>query len=393
MTTSHAMPWRIVIAACIGMFAATATGSTRAPFLTDMAADLNVSLPAIANLFGMTATAWGISSYLVGRASDKFGRRVFLLASPALLALSMFFASIAPNYWTLVLIIVLAAICCGAFTAAALAEVSLQTHNSHQGRALGYVMSGQSLTLLIGIPMSAWLGSLVGWRGTHVALGVLALFSVATMFYCIQGVAGANANPELNKQKATLRDALTGPIIRLFSGLVAERVCFGLATFYYAAFLRTTYDLPINAVALPLAGFAIGNILGTFTGGQVADRLPYRRISFAVALCLAGCVAIPWFMWTPNLTTTVALGVLYAFFNAVARPSLLASLAEVPPDVRGAVMGLNSSIASIGWLTAALVGGWLYSTIGFGGFGPLTALMCLLAAAVVVPDSRIRKLS
>jgi len=51
---------------------------------------------------------------------------------------------------------------------------------------------------------------------------------------------------------------------------------------------------------------------------------------------------------------------------------------------------MNSSIASIGWLTAALVGGWFYSGIGFSGFGPFMAVMCFMAAAVVIPDSRIR---
>ena len=81
----------------------------------------------------------------------------------------------------------------------------------------------------------------------------------------------------------------------------------------------------------------------------------------------------------------------FAFFNALARPSLLAAIADVPEEVRGVVMGMNNSIASIGWLTAALVGGWFYTGIGFGSFGPFMAVMCFVAAAVVIPDSRIRR--
>jgi len=184
---------------------------------------------------------------------------------------------------------------------------------------------------------------------------------------------------------------MTGPVIRLFLALIAERVCFGLAAFYYASYLRESYRLPIESVALPLVGFALGNIVGTILGGQVADRFPRRRIIFAVALCIAGCVALPWFLWQPSLKITVALGVVFAFFDALARPSLLAALADVPEEVRGVVMGMNSSIASIGWLTAALVGGWFYSGVGFGGFGPFMAVMCFVAAAVVIPDSRVRQ--
>lgn len=385
-----AMPWRLIVAGCIGMFAATATGSTRAPFLPDMAADVNTSLAAIANLFGVTAAAWGVSSYIVGHLSDRFGRRLFLLLCPILIGIAMLAMSQAQSYLALVLIAVFAGACCGSFTATTMAEVSIRAHHSHHGRAFGYVMSGQSLTLLFGIPLAAWLGGSVGWRGVHVVLGALAGVAALTMWYGLDKGSAATAPVSANSgQRTSLRSAMTGPITRLFLALVAERVSFGLAAFYYASYLRTAYDMPIEAVALPLAGFALGNIVGTFVGGQVADRLPYRRINFAVALALAGCISIPWFLWQPGVSVTVSLGIGFAFLNALGRPSLLAALADVPADVRGTVMGLNSAVASVGWLLAALVGGWFYSEIGFASFSPLMATMCLLGALIVVPDSRV----
>jgi len=356
-----------------------------------MAAELGVSLPAMANLFGLTATVWGICSYVVGSASDRFGRRVFLIAAPIGLMLTMVAASQAQSYAMLAFIVALAAACCGAFTSTALAEISLRTHSSHQGRALGYVMSGQSLTLLLAIPVAALLGSRYGWRGTHVALAGLAAFAAVCMLGALATSPSADANAQAQpRTRKSISEALTGPIIRLFMGLAAERVCFGLATFYYASYLRTVYGLPVSAVAMPLALFAVGNIAGTIIGGQVADRFSYRRISFALALICAGAIALPWFLVQSSVTITVTLGVAFAFFNALSRPSILAALADVPTEVRGLIMGLNSSIASIGWLSAALMGGWLYAGIGFTGFGPVMAVMCLLAALIVVPDSRIR---
>lgn len=396
MPTANIMPWRIVLAACVAMFAATATGSTRSPFLTDIARDLSVSLPAIANLFGVTSVAWGVSSYLVGYASDRFGREGFLILSPVLLSVAMLAVAMVQGFSTLLLITAIAGLCCGALTATAMTEVSIQTSVSFQGRALGYVMAGQSLTLLIGVPVSAWLGAMIGWRGIHLVLAGLALFAAAVMFIALlksnTGVSSSSDDvASQNMEKPTVRTVLTGPVIRLFMALIAERLCFGLATFYYAAYLRTEYRLALDAVALPLAGYAIGNIAGTFVGGQVADRLPYRRISFAVAIAIAGCIAVPWFSWRPGIATTVALGVAFAFFNGISRPPLLAALADVPKQVRGRVMGLNSAFASIGWLGAALIGGWLYAGVGFSGFSPLMASMCLLAALMVVPDSRLRR--
>ena len=187
-----------------------------------------------------------------------------------------------------------------------------------------------------------------------------------------------------------LREAVDGPTGRLFIALVMERVCFGLSAFYYPAFLRTVHELTIEAVAMPLVGFALGNIVGTVLGGQLADRFPYRRVAFAAMLLISGVLALAWFGWTPSVGVTVALGVTFAFFNALGRPPLLAALADVPPRARGVIMGLNSSIASIGWLTAALVGGWLYAGAGFAAFGPLMLIMCVTAACVVLPDTRLR---
>ena len=391
MTPVNAMPWRIVLAALIGMFATTSTGSTRSPFLPDIASDLSVSLPAVANLFGLTAAAWGISSYLTGYASDRFGRHKFLLYSPLLLCAAMVAVAYVPNYTTLVCVVIFSGLCCGAYTATAMAEVSIQTPSSHQGRALGYVMTGQSLTLLIGVPLSAWLGAKTGWRGMHFLLAGLAMFAAISVYIAVRTQSGDQAPTHKARSSVSIKEAMTGPVARLFMALVAERLCFGLATFYYASYLRTEYAMPVNAVALPLIGFALGNILGTFAGGQVADRFPYRRISYATAIVIAGCIAVPWFSWRPGIGVTVALGIAFAFFNGLARPPLLAALADVPVNVRGVVMGLNSSIASIGWLAAALIGGWLYAGVGFSGFSPVMAAMCFVAAAVVLPDSRLRQ--
>ena len=51
------MPWALLAAACLGMFAASCSGTTRAPFLLDMARDLATSLPLVANLMAMTSVA------------------------------------------------------------------------------------------------------------------------------------------------------------------------------------------------------------------------------------------------------------------------------------------------------------------------------------------------
>ena len=52
----------------------------------------------------------------------------------------------------------------------------------------------------------------------------------------------------------------------------------------------------------------------------------------------------------------MTLGFVFSFVNAAGRPSLMATLAEVPSEIRSALFGLNITMASIGWLMAGSVG-------------------------------------
>jgi predicted MFS family arabinose efflux permease len=186
----------------------------------------------------------------------------------------------------------------------------------------------------------------------------------------------------------SLNAALSRPVIRLLAMGIAERICYGLVAVYYATFLQATYGLALDEVALPLGIFALGNIIGTLLGGQLADRLSDRLLIFAAAMLSSGVAALALFGWQLDLQTSVALGFVYVFCNAIARPSLMASLGSMPEHVRGTVMGLNVTANSIGWLGAAGLGGWMIGSFGFGGFGPLAAATALLGGAIALVSRR-----
>ncbi len=376
------MPWALLAAACLGMFAASCSGTTRAPFLIDMARDLSTSLPLVANLMAMTSIAWGAASMLAGAGSDRWGRRPFLVGGPLCLAACMLGVASAGSYAGVAAWATGAGACSGAFTGVLMAEASARVTDRQRGRALGWVMAGQSMTLLVGVPLAAWIGSYIGWRGVNVSVaGIAVLAAMGLLLSTMRSASGARA---AGAPAPSLRRAMTGPVIRLLLMGIAERVCYGLTAVYFATFLQSTYGLSLRGVAIPLALFAGGNILGTILGGQLADRLANRLLIFAAAMMGAAVVALALFTWTPALAASVALGFGYVFVIAIARPSLMAALANVPEEVRGTVLGLNVTSASFGWLGAASLGGWMMSQFGFQGFGPLAAGVGVLGAGLAV---------
>jgi MFS transporter, DHA1 family, inner membrane transport protein len=383
---SERMPWTLLAVASLGMFTVAASGTTRAPFLIDMARDLSVSVPVVANLVAITSIAWGITSIFAGTGSDRWGRRPFLVGGPLALALATIGVAAGNSFIAVAAWATLAGGCCGMFSGVIFTEVSARVSASQQGRALGWVMSGQSLTLLVGVPLAAWVGSSIGWRGVNLCIAALAVASAISLFAMTAGQASTTAR--VGARVPSMRAALSRPVLRLLIMGVAERICYGLVAVYYATFLQSAFALSLDAVALPLAVFALGNILGTLLGGQLADRMANRLGIFAAAMFASGVAALALFGWRGDLITSIALGFTYVFFNAIARPSLMASLSDVPEHVRGTVMGMNVTSNSIGWMGAAGLGGWMIGTFGFAGFGPLAASVAVIGSALALIGRR-----
>jgi MFS transporter, DHA1 family, inner membrane transport protein len=385
LAVSDRLPWALLIAASLAMFTVAASGTTRAPFLIDMAHDLSVSVPAVANLVAITSVSWGMTSMIAGPGSDRWGTRPFLIGGPLALAIAATGVAMAGGFLAMAAWATLAGACCGLFSGVVFTEVSSRVSAHQQGRALGWVMSGQSLTLLVGVPLAAWVGAWIGWRGVNVCIAALALITAIGLFAT---TAASGAGPRPATRVPSIRTALSRPVLRLLGMGIAERICYGLVAVYYATFLQSTYALTLNAVALPLAVFAMGNIFGTLLGGQLADRLANRLAIFAAAMFASAGAAVALFGWQADLPTSVALGFGYVFFNAIARPSLMASLTNVPEHVRGTVMGMNVTCNSIGWLGAAGLGGWMIGSFGFAGFGPLAAVVAAIGGGLALMRRR-----
>jgi DHA1 family inner membrane transport protein len=380
--TEDRMPWALLAAAALAMFAASASGTARAPFLLDMARDLSTSMPLVADIVAATSVSWAVSGMFAGAASDRWGRRPFLLLGPVALAFTLAGVASAPTFLLVVWWSVAAGGCSGMFTGVIFAEISSRVGEGQQGRALGWVMSGQSLTLLIGVPVAAWLGSMIGWRGVNLCVGILAAFAAIGLMFTTRGRAGSIRSAVT--RPPTTRAALSWPVLRLLAMGVAERICYGLTIVYFATFLQMTYGVGLDEVALPLAIFASGNILGTILGGQLADKLSNRLMIFAVAMVTSGIASVMLFGLRSSVSMSVGLGFLYVFLNAIARPAMMAALARVPIHVRGTVMGWNVTCSSIGWMGAAGLGGWMLGVQGFAGFGILTAIVAAIGAALAL---------
>jgi predicted MFS family arabinose efflux permease len=388
MTDARTM-WMLV-ALCAANFTVTSSGSATAPFLQPIAEDLSTNLAAVAHLFALQAITWGSAALVTGTVAHRLGRRAVLVAGVMLLAATRLGFALAPNYTAALVWQLLSGVCGGAFMGTVFAAVSDHVPAGTRGRALSWVITGQSLSLVLGVPLVTLLGTLGGWRA---ALSIHAALTFMTAI----GVRFATPpdpppHPDAHRAKLPLAALAQPKLVALLAAGTSERVCFATLAIYLPTYLQRAYGVSLSVLALALALVALGSLLGNVTGGRIADRTRSRGAVFALSLAATGILAIPTLMWRPGLAVSVGLGFMYSFANASGRPALMTTLAQMPSEVRGALFGLNVTTASLGWLLAGSVGAWLIASGGFTGLGAFCAGMALtgtlLALASVSAKTR-----
>ncbi len=301
------------------------------------------------------------------------------MAGMLVLGGSRILLALAPSYPVAVWAQLIGGIGGGAFTTVMFAAVSDHVAPTERGRALGTVMNGQSLSFVFGVPLVTFVANWLDWRGAIGLQGLAMLALIPPLWLTVpRGRPRASGEPTA---AVSLRAVMDRRLVALLSASAMERGCFVAVAVYLATYLIASYGVSFTGLAVALALVAAGNLVGNMLGGPLADRVPDRPLAFAASSIVTGVLALPLLLWQPGLGGSIALGFLYTLANAVGRPALLATLSEVPAGVRGAVLGVNTTTQSIGWLGAGALGGWLIGQWGFAALAVFSAVAGVLGAA------------
>ena len=363
-----------------GGLLSTATTVGITPFLLDIAHDFGTNLAAAGNLVAVQSVTWGVASLFAGAASDRLGRRPLLVAGLLTLFISGAAVAWSSSYAWMAVWRLVGGLGGGAFMGTVFATVSDHFPAAERGRSLGWVVTGQSLALVLGVPAMTLAGSVTGWRGAVLAHAITVLVCAGAVWVVVPRRSVRSTERPVSV-RALAR--LVGPrvLALLFAG-ATERVCYAAVAVFLPTYLLTRYAIDAGQLALGLALVATGNLLGNLIGGQLSDRLRAPQLLLAFSLCAAGALALPVLSWSPAVAVSIALGFMYTVVNATGRPALLTVLSGVSNQARGAVLGLNITFSSIGWLGATALGGFVVGLADFTGLAVLTLGFGLLGAVL-----------
>jgi MFS family permease len=238
-----------------------------------------------------------------------------------------------------------------------------------RGNAFGVHGIAGSLGVAIVPALSAWLGTMLGWRAPHVIYGLIGIgvgiYSLTLPRYKIQPqstAATTGGNPQKSNRGVSLN------LILFFSstaflGLTYKGIMTFLPTYMGQKVTISFMELDVVAIGGAFATIAlISGAVGQYAAGRLVDRFQAEKLYFGAVVL--GTLFVFVMAQATNMML-VAAAVMYAFFYFATQPIQNFLVAKYVPEHRrglgyGILFVLTFGVGS----TAAAVAGYLADQYG-----------------------------
>ncbi len=310
-------------------------------------------------LFAIFSICQFISTPIIGRLSDKYGRRPMLLVSIIGTAVSFFTMAFAPNALFLFLARALDGLTAGNVPVI-FAVISDTTKPQDRARAFGLIGSAFSFGFIFGPAISAF----------TISLGEAVPFIIAGVITMIATILTALYLPETNQHMGEVKKAKLFDLPKLWHTLFDPNVgvTFLISLVFYLAFscaimygfqpftmnvLNITQTQ--NAWLFTLFGI-VGFLTQTFIVGRVSKQLGMKK-AFTIGMLFTAISFLIMFI-SRSLFVFVIASIILALFNSIVQtliPTILSQ--EADAKSQGSIMGLNASYQSLGMIVGPILGG------------------------------------
>ena len=347
--------------------------------LPDVAAGLGVTIPIAGYLVTGYAIGIAIGGPLLAVATKKMSRKALILLLGGVFTLGQVLCAIAPNFELLMVARILVSVVHGTyFGIAAIVAVGLVPADK-RGFAVALILSGLTVSNILGVPGGTAIGTVFGWRATFWAVGVLGLaatLAIAVFLPARVGEAGTSSS-FLREFKALGRQQIVTSLAIVILVMIGQ---YSLFT-YIAPLLLEVTGLDTGAVPWVLLLYGVGSTIGVFIGGRLAD---WKLMPSLIAILglQATAFAIVYFVSpNPAIMAFAVLfwgGVNFAFGSPV-QSRVLAWASDAP--------NLASALIPSGFNVGIAIGAVLGASLLESGFGyrnlPLIGVAALIVAVAV----------
>lgn len=274
-------PWLAVGAVGLAIFSVVTTELLPVGLLTPIAETLNISAGAAGLMVSLPALLAALFAPLVVLASGGIDRRGILCGLLALLVIANLASALAPDWGWMLVARVLIGFCIGGIWAVASSLAVRLVPTAAVGLATAIIFGGVAAASVLGVPIGAMAGHLVGWRWVF---GCMALFSAIVLLLHLLFIP-----PLPVKHSARLRDFIeqfSNPQLQVSMLLTLLLVSGHFAAFTFVRpFLTSVSGVKDEWLGTLLSGYGVAGMVGNFLAGILAVKHPRLTLA-AIAMGL-----------------------------------------------------------------------------------------------------------
>ena len=368
-----------LIALFLAAFAFGTTEFVIAGVLPQVADGLGVSIPVAGYLVTGYAIGIALGGPLLTFATTNVARRTLLLSLVVVFTLGQIACALAPGFASLLALRVIIAVVHGSFFGIAMVVAVGLVPPERRGFAVALILSGLTVSNVIGVPLGAAIGNFWGWRATFWSMGLLGLLAGAAILLWVprtNGVAGTR--PKFSREIGVLgrQQAWTSLILMLML-MLGQFVPFT----YIAPMLQDVTGLDANWIPLVLLLNGVGSTIGVFLGGRLAD---WKLMPSLIAmLALQAVILVVMYLLSPYPVPMVGVVLVWGALNFAIGAPIQTRILSWTADAPSLASSLLPSGFMIGIAAAASLGAaMLNAGLGYRSL-PLAGAIALAVAAVV----------
>ncbi|ALM82400.1 MFS transporter [Bordetella sp. N] len=385
---SAAQTRRALFALGVGGFAIGTGEFVIMGLLPDAARDLDISIPQAGHLISIYALGVVIGAPLLAVLGARWARRSFLIGLMLVFALGNFVSAMAPGFVSMALARFATGFPHGTyFGVAALVAAGLVAPH-RRAQAVAMVLLGLTIATLIGVPIAAAIGQMLGWRSAFAIVGAIGLLTAYAVWRWVPYVAGDKRASPLRELSA-LRNKQV--VLTLGIGAIGSGGIFTVFS-YIKPTMTELAHMPEAWVPVVLALFGAGMVSGNLMGSRFADRNMEKTIR-SVLIWAVGVMGA--FYFSAHSPFLGPLNVLLIGTVVALAATLQTRLMDVAGDAQTLAAALNHSAFNIANALGAWLGGLsIDAGLGWsstGWVGSLLALAGLGIHAWALADMRAKK--
>lgn len=341
---------------------------------------VGVDAPGVMNAAILYGLATAASALALAPAIDRIGHRTALIHSLVALTAALTLSAFAPNLLVFCLAQALAGLAAGCALPAIYALSALVAEKGRESETLGWVLTGWTVSLVLGVSLSAIVADFAHWRFVFAGLALAAGWLAAKVgrgpdlaFPAPSPVVLAATNSPL----AALRVRGVAPALLVVATYMTA--FYGLYA-YLGPHLTGVLHLSTAAAGLAPAAYGIGFGVAAF-----ADRLLDRygpNIAAPIAFVGLGLVYCALAAASDHAVVLIFLCLAWGVANHIGLNLIVSRLTALDAGRRGAILGLYSAVTYLAVSAGAFFYRPWFEQFGFAGCALASA--CCIAPALAL---------